>query len=57
VAQTCCRTGADLASQLPRSRNLHEIQVDAVTGKGVSSKTETPADQAREAGAETAKAR
>jgi uncharacterized membrane protein YkoI len=33
----------------PKSRNITEVQVDAKTGKIVSTKIETPADEAREA--------
>jgi uncharacterized membrane protein YkoI len=33
----------------PKSRNITEVQVDAKTGKIVSTQTETPADQAKEA--------
>jgi uncharacterized membrane protein YkoI len=32
----------------PRTRNITEVQVDAKTGKIVSTQTETPADQIRE---------
>ncbi len=34
---------------MPRSRNVTEVQVDAKTGKIVSTQIETPADQAKEA--------
>ena len=34
----------------PKSRNITEVQVDAKTGKVVSTQTETPADQAKESG-------
>jgi hypothetical protein len=34
---------------MPRSRNVTEVQVDAKTGKIVSTQIETPADQANEA--------
>ena len=32
----------------PKSRNITEVQVDAKTGKVVSTQVETPADQAKE---------
>jgi len=32
----------------PRSRNLTEVQVDAISGKVVSTEIETPADEAKE---------
>jgi uncharacterized membrane protein YkoI len=35
-----------------RTRNITEVQVDAKTGKIVSTKTETPADQIRETSSE-----
>src|SRR5258705_6983327 len=38
--------------QPPKSKNIIEVQVDAVTGKVVSVTTETPADQAKEAAAD-----
>ena len=41
--------------QPPKSKNIIEVQVDAVTGKVVSVTTETPADQAKEAAADKAK--
>ena len=34
---------------MPKSRNVTEVQVDAKTGKIVSTQIETPADQAKEA--------
>ena len=37
---------------VPKSRNFTEVQVDAKSGKLVSTKIETPADQAREARAD-----
>jgi uncharacterized membrane protein YkoI len=40
----------------PSSANIIEVQVDAIDGKVVSVTTETPADQAREAAADRAKA-
>ena len=39
----------------PGTRNITEVQVDAVTGKVVSTKIETPAHEAAEAAAEKAK--
>ena len=42
--------------QPPKSVNIIEVQVDAVTGKVVSVTTETPVDQAKEAEADKAKA-
>lgn len=41
----------------PSTRDIKEVQVDAVTGKVVSESTETPADQAKEAAEDRAKAR
>ncbi|MEP7242588.1 MAG: PepSY domain-containing protein [Gammaproteobacteria bacterium] len=40
----------------PTSPNIIEVQVDAISGKVVSLVTETPADQAKEAAADRAKA-
>jgi hypothetical protein len=40
----------------PTSPNIAEVQVDAISGKVVSVATETPADQAKEAAADRAKA-
>lgn len=40
----------------PPSANVTEVQVDAISGKVVSLATETPADQAKEAAADEAKA-
>ncbi len=40
----------------PGSRDITEVQVDATTGKIVAVETETPADQAKEAAADRAKA-
>lgn len=37
---------------IPKSKNITEIQVDAKTGKIVSTQVETPADQAKEAAAD-----
>jgi len=37
---------------VPKSRNITEVQVDAKTGKIVSTQIETPADQAKEAAAD-----
>ena len=37
---------------VPKSRNVTEVQVDAKTGKVVSTQIETPADQAKEATAD-----
>ena len=37
------------------TKNVTEVQVDAKSGKIVSVKTETPADQAKEAAAEQSK--
>lgn len=37
---------------MPKSRNITEVQVDAKTGKVVSTQIETPADQAKEAAAD-----
>ena len=37
---------------VPKSRNVTEVQVDAKSGEIVSTKIETPADQAREARAD-----
>jgi Peptidase propeptide and YPEB domain len=37
---------------MPKSRNVTEVQVDAKTGKVVSTQIETPADQAKEATAD-----
>jgi uncharacterized membrane protein YkoI len=37
---------------MPKSKNITEIQVDAKTGKIVSTQTETPKDQAAEAAAD-----
>jgi uncharacterized membrane protein YkoI len=37
---------------MPKSKNIAEIQVDAKTGKIVSTKFETPRDQAKEAAAD-----
>ena len=37
---------------VPKSRNFTEVQVDAKSGKIVSTKIETPADQAKEARAD-----
>lgn len=37
---------------MPKTRNITEIQVDAVTGKIVAEEIETPADQAKEAAAD-----
>jgi uncharacterized membrane protein YkoI len=37
---------------MPKSRNVTEVQVDARTGKIVSTQIERPADQAKEAGGE-----
>ena len=37
---------------MPKSRNVTEVQVDAKTGKIVSTQIETPADQAKEATAD-----
>jgi len=37
---------------VPKSRNVTEVQVDAKSGKIVSTKIETPADQAKEATAD-----
>jgi hypothetical protein len=34
---------------MPKSRNVTEVQVDAKTGKIVSTQIETPTDQAKEA--------
>jgi len=39
----------------PHSPNIAEVQVDAKTGKIVSTKTETPKDQAKEATADKKK--
>jgi hypothetical protein len=39
----------------PGTKNITEVQVDAVTGKVVSTKLETQADQAKEAKADKAK--
>ena len=39
----------------PGTRNLTEVQVDAITGKVVSTEIETPEHEAREAAAEKAK--
>jgi len=41
--------------QPPKSKNIIEVQVDALTGKVVSVTTETPVDQAKEAEADKAK--
>ena len=43
--------------RVPKSRNITEVQVDAHTGKIVSLKIETPADQAKEAAADKASSR
>ena len=37
---------------MPRSKNITEVQVDAKTGAIVSTKVETPQEQAKEAGAD-----
>ena len=37
---------------MPNSRNITEVQVDAKTGKIVSTQVETPKDQAKEAAAD-----
>jgi uncharacterized membrane protein YkoI len=37
---------------MPKSRNITEVQVDAKTGKIISTQIETPADQAKEANAD-----
>jgi hypothetical protein len=37
---------------MPKSKNIAEIQVDAKTGKIVSTQFETPRDQAKEAAAD-----
>ena len=37
---------------MPKSRNITEVQVDAKTGKIVSTRVETPKDQAAEAAAD-----
>lgn len=37
---------------LPKSKNITEVQVDAKTGKIVSTEVETPKDQAKEAAAD-----
>jgi len=37
---------------MPKARNVTEVQVDARTGKTVSTQIERPADQAKEAGGE-----
>ena len=37
---------------MPKSDNITEVQVDAITGKIVSSEVETPKDQAKEAAAD-----
>jgi len=39
----------------PKSKNITEVQVDAITGKIVSTEIETPADQAKEAAEDAAK--
>jgi uncharacterized membrane protein YkoI len=39
--------------KVPRSVNVVEVQVDAITGLIVSEKTETPVDQAKEASADS----
>jgi len=39
---------------IPHSKNIKEVQVNAVTGKIVSVQTETPADQAKENAADKA---
>jgi uncharacterized membrane protein YkoI len=38
----------------PQSKNIIEVQVDALNGKVLSVETETPADQAKEAAADRA---
>ena len=37
---------------MPQSKNIIEVQVDAKSGKIVSTKIETPSDQASEAAAD-----
>lgn len=37
---------------MPKSKNITEVQVNAKTGKIVSTQVETPADQAKEAAAD-----
>ena len=37
---------------MPKSKNITEVQVDAKTGKIVSTQVETPEDQAKEAAAD-----
>jgi hypothetical protein len=40
---------------MPKSKNITEVQVDAKTGKIVSTEVETPKDQAKEAAADKKK--
>ncbi|MDB6095120.1 MAG: peptidase [Verrucomicrobia bacterium] len=40
---------------VPDSKNITEVQVDAMTGKVVSTEVETPQDQAKEAAADNKK--